>query len=183
MDYLAFSHGQTQSKIWLCETLEPYIPNKAIVANIGSWYNLLGYMMLARNHKLYQSILGIDIDPEVKPIADKLCEGWMLGKDTKLKNITEDANLFNYHGYHVVINCSVEHMDSLWFYKVPKGTLVCIQSSDVVHADGIWKITNPNISLDILMKKYPLSHYMFVGDKHIGYDDWGYKRFMVIGVK
>jgi hypothetical protein len=183
MDYSAFSHGQTQSKIWLCETLEPYVPNNAIIANLGSWYNLLGYMMLTRNYKKYQSILGIDIDPNVKSIADNLCEGYMLGKDSKLQNITSDANVFDYQGFHVVINCSVEHMDSLWFYRVPKGTLICIQSSDVVNNDSIWKITNPNISLDVLKEKYPLSHYIFMGDKHIGYEDWGYNRFMIIGVK
>jgi len=183
MDYLALSHGQTQSKLWLCEQLEPYIPQNAIVANLGSWYNLLGFMMLTRNSNKYQSIMGIDIDPKVKPIADKICEGYMLGSDAKIQNMTADANIFDYNGYHVVVNCSVEHMDSLWFYRVPKGTLVCIQSSDVVQNDNIWKVTNPNISLDDLVKKYPLSHYMFIGDKHIGYEDWGYKRFMIIGVK
>lgn len=183
MDYLAFSHGQTHSKVWLCENLEPYIPHRAIVANIGSWYNLLGYMMLTRRPNSYQSILGIDIDPDVKPIADKLCEGFMLGKDSCIKNITADANLFDYNGYNLVVNCSVEHMDSLWFYRIPKGTLVCIQSSDVSEPGGIWKISNSTGSLEELVKKYPLSHYMFVGDKHIGYEDWGYNRFMIIGVK
>ena len=57
MDFLSFSHGQTQSKLWLCETIEPYLPKDAVVAILGCWYNTLGFMLLTRNQSMYQHIL------------------------------------------------------------------------------------------------------------------------------
>lgn len=184
MDFLAFSHGQTQSKQWLCETLEPLLPSTPVVAILGSWYNTLGFMMLTRKHNRYQSILGIDIDPDATQIANQVCQGWMLQPDVKLNNVTADANDYNLQGFNVVINCSPEHMTGNdWFNNIDNGTLVCIQTSDVDKNDEVWKITNPTYSLDELKEKYPLSKYIISDTKEIKYDDWGYKRFMVIGIK
>lgn len=184
MDYLAFAHGQTQSKVWLCETLEPLLPKRNTVAILGSWYNLLGFMMLTRKPNSYQSILGIDVDPNVKNIADKLCEGWMMCDTCIVKNITADVNNLFYQGYNVVINCSVEHMNNNgWFENIMPGTLVCLQSSNIVEADSTWNIINPNRTIEELQNKYPLSHTLFLGEKDITYESWGYKRLMLIGVK
>jgi len=184
MDYLAFSHGQTQSKQWLCESLEPYLPNQSTIAILGSWYNLLGFMILTRAHTKCQSILGIDIDPEVIDVANKVCQGWMIGGDAKLNNQVADANQFNLEGFNVVINCSPEHMEkSEWFNNIVSGTLVCLQTSNVDIADDIWKISNPTRSLEEFKNKYPLSTMIMSGTKDITYADWGYQRYMLIGVK
>lgn len=184
MDYLSFSHSQTQSKIWLCETLEPYLPDNSVVAILGSWYNLLSFVMLARNHRKYQSILGIDIDESAIEVAQKLNQGWAIGDTAKVRNIVADANSYNYQGFNVVINCSPEHMESnQWFDNIQPGTLVCLQSSDIDLNDDVWKITNPNKTLEDFVKKYPLSHYIIKDTKEILYSEWGFKRFMIIGVK
>lgn len=184
MDYLAFSHGQTQSKQWLCETLEPYLPKSSNIAILGSWYNILGFMILTRSHYKCQSILGIDIDPEATAIANQICQGWAIGKECKLSNITADANKFKLEGYNVVINCSSEHMkDSTWLSNIDDGAIVCLQTSNVDIPDGIWKISNPTHSLEDFKNKYPLSHIIMSGTKNITYDTWGYERYMIIGVK
>lgn len=182
MDYTAFSHGQIQSKQWLCETLEPHVPKNAKVIILGCWYNILALMMLTRNHAKYKSILGIDIDPDAIDIANKVCDAWIIGTD-KLLNIIEDASTFDLRGYDVVINCSPEHMDNTWFNQVESNTLVCIQASNVDNNDDIWKINNPVPSIDIFENKFPLSHVIMSGVKEIKYDDWGYQRFMRIGIK
>jgi len=184
MNYHAFSHGQTQSKIWLCESLEPYIPDKAIVAILGSWYNVLGFMMLTRNRNKYQSILGIDIDTQAIEISSKVNAGWMIGDSPKMNNIVADANTYNYQGFTLVINCSPEHMpNDSWFDNITPGTLVCIQTSDIDINDEVWKVVNPCRSMKELAKKYPLSHTILLDTQDITYSDWGYKRFMLIGVK
>jgi len=184
MNYHAFSHGQTQSKIWLCESLEPYIPDQAIVAILGSWYNVLGFMMLTRNRNKYQSILGIDIDSEAIDVATELNAGWMIGDRPKMNNIVADANSYNYQGFTVVINCSPEHMENnQWFDNINSGALVCIQTSNIDKNDDIWKVVNPTRSMEELTKKYPLSHTILQDTQDITYSDWGYKRFMLIGVK
>jgi hypothetical protein len=184
MNYDAFSHGQLKSKMWLCEELEKHMPNNAIVAILGGWYNLLGFMMLVRNYNKISSILNIDIDNSAIDVANKINNGWMIGSDAKINNIVADANTYNYQGFNVIINCSPEHMVSDdWFDKITQGTLVCFQSSDIDLTDDIWKITNANRSLEDFVKKYPLSHYILKDTKEFIYGDWGYKRFMIIGIK
>jgi hypothetical protein len=184
LNWDSFSHGQIQSKIWLCEQLEPYIPKKARTAILGSWYNVMGFMLLTRQPDLYQLIVGVDIDPAVKPIAEKINNGWIVEKNI-IKNITSDVNDFNLQSFNLVINCSPEHMENnQWFKNIVPGTTVCIQSSNVVVGDDeVWKCVNPNRSLEELTAKYPLSTHLFSDTKEIRYDDSGYDRFMLIGIK
>lgn len=181
MDFTSFSHGQIKSKLWLCEHLEPHLQEDSRIAILGCWYNVLSFIMLSRSDKKCQSILGIDIDPSTKQIADTINQTW----NHKVKHVTDDANTYNLHGLNVIINCSPEHMASNdWFDNIDSGALVCIQSSDVEIAnDDIWKCVNPNRSLDELAKKYPLSRILFSDTLRIQYSDWGYNRFMLIGRK
>ena len=186
MNYDSFSHGQIQSKVWLCKEIERVIHANIKIAILGSWYNVLAFMLLTRNADRYQHILGVDIDPETKEIADKITEAWRIGKDYKVENKIADANVVDLTGYDLVINCSPEHMHGNdWFDNLEYGTMVCIQSSNVQTADDdIWKCVNPNESLEDLVLKYPLSKYLYSGDIEIRYsDDNGYKRFMLIGIK
>jgi hypothetical protein len=184
MNYDAFSHGQIRSKLWLCEKLEKRMPKNATIAILGGWYNILGFLLLARNQNKISSILNIDIDPSSVDIANKLTEGWMIGTDSKINNIVDDVNTYNYQGFDVVINCSPEHMaNSDWFNNITAGTTVCLQSSDIDINDDIWKVTNPNKSMDDFIKKYPLSRMLYKDSIEFIYGDWGYKRFMIIGIK
>lgn len=184
MDLNAFSHGQIQSKQWLCESLEPYIPKKSRVAILGCWYNVLGLMMLTRSASRYQSILGIDIDPDAISMADRICQGWMIGNTAKLENRQGDANTYNLQGYNVVINCSPEHMEKKdWFDNIDCGSLVCLQTSNLDLTEDLWKIVNPTYTLDGFKKKYSLSNIIIEDTLDIDYETWGYKRFMLIGTK
>jgi hypothetical protein len=183
MNYDAFSHGQILSKIWLCEQLESHLPNNTRAAILGSWYNVLAFMMLTRRSDLYQFILGIDIDLLATDIADRVCDAWRIGCDKKVSNITANSDGFDYTEFNLVINCSVEHMNSNWFNTIPDRTIVCIQSSNVIDQSFPWLISNPNPDMETLIKKYPLSQTLFSGEKEFNYGNWGYKRFMLIGVK
>jgi hypothetical protein len=182
MNYDAFSHGQTLSKIWLCEQLESHIPKNTKAAILGSWYNVLAFMMLTRKSELYQYILGIDIDPLATDIADKICNAWRT-EGPIVENVTQDTGTFDYTEFNLVINCSVEHMSSDWFDRIPERTIVCIQSSNVTDMTYPWYVTNPNTDQETLAKKYPLSQTLFSGEKEFNYGSWGYKRFMLIGIK
>ena len=183
MDSLSFSHGQTQSKLWLCEKLEPFLPDNAVVIILGCWYNLLGFMLLTRNKEQYQHILGVDIAPEAITGANTLCQGFMIGDDTQLRNECGNANTFNLQGHQVVINCSTEHMSDDWFYNIDPNALVCVQSSDVNISDEPWLITNPVDSLDKFTQRFPLREILLLEEVHFNYDSSSYKRFMLIGRK
>lgn len=183
MDYTAFSHGQLQSKLWLCDNLEPYIPHGSNIIILGSWYNLLGLLMLSRkNH--YNFVKGIDIDANAISIANQLCQGYMIQPDLKIYNEVADANQYDYNGYQVFINCSIEHMGSnQWFNNIPNNFLVCLQTSNVNNNDPVWDIRSPTSSLDEFTKKFPLRHILFRGTKTFNYENLSYDRYMLIGLK
>lgn len=183
MNYDAFSHGQIKSKLWLCEELEKHIIPKSNVKILGSWYNVLAFMLLTRNTNNYQSIEGIDINAEVQPIADKICNYWEI-EGNKVKNTLGDATHADYTDTQVVINCSPEHMSSTdWYTKIPNGALVCIQSISITDPEYPWLITTPHYGLDDMRIKYPMNDIKFDGQIRIQYESWGYDRYMLIGIK
>lgn len=182
IDLTAFSHGQLMSKIWLCEHLEPHLPEQANVFILGSWYNLLGSLMLSRNRKLYDNIVGIDIDPNAVSMADKICEPWIIEK--KLSNRVGDVSNYDLQGPQVIINCSLEHMDSTdWFTNINKGTLVCLQTSDVTDASDPWFIKQPSPTIGSFLNKYQLTKNLYIGTKKFEYSSITYNRFMLIGIR
>lgn len=181
IDTDSFSHGQIASKLWLCETLEPYIKDKATVTILGSWVNVLGFMMLTRQPNKYGYIRGIDINNTAVETANKLCSYWYI--EGIQRSICDDANTVELNGFDVVINCSSEHMESMsWFDNISPGTLVCIQSSNITDVNDPWFVTNPSGTFESFMEKYPLN-VKFAGTLPIRYSDWGYDRYMVIGIK
>lgn len=184
MDFTAFSHGQIQSKLWLCQFVESFIPANARIAILGSWYNSLGLMMLLRNPAKYNYITGFDKDNNAIATANKLCESFMIQPNVKIDNVCANVNDIDLNGYQVVINCSVEHMDSRkWFEKLAGDTLVCIQSSNVNNNDPVWDIKDPTQSLGELKLKYPMTQYYFSNNKGFDYGSTKYQRYMLIGRK
>jgi len=184
MDFTSFSHGQIQSKLWLCQFIETFIPFNSRIAILGSWYNVLGLMMLLRNPSKYDIITGFDIDKNAIDQANKLCESFMIQPNVKLNNVHANVNDLDLNGYQVVINCSVEHMESRkWYSKLTSDTLVCIQSSNVTSNDPVWDIKDSTQSLEELKLKYPMTQYYFAANKHFDYGATKYQRFMLIGRK
>lgn len=184
MDFLAFSHGQTQSKLWLCEHLEPHLPPAAQVAIIGSWYSILSFMMLTRNERKYSMITNIDQDDSCTDISNKLIDGWAVGNDYRVRNICkniEKISPIDFAAYNVVINTSCEHMNPKWYTKVTEDQLICLQTSNRVTDDPVWNITNPIPTMEDFKKKYPMSQILFEGEKIFDYGHLVYSRYMLIG--
>ncbi len=179
LDPLSFSHGQTQSKLWLCEQLEPYLPNKAVVAVLGCWHNLQGFMMVTRDKNKYQSILGLDIDPIAIQGADELCQGFMIGSDCQLRNEIADVNTYNLQGFHAIINCSVEHMSNEWFLNTDPNAIICVQTSNVAESGEPWLITNPTKTFEEFREKFPMSQAIFEGVRSFDYGHLSYERYMI----
>lgn len=176
MNYDSFSHGQIKSKLWLAEKIEPFIKKNTLV--LGSWYNLTAFILKTRGYT--GNITGIDIDPKVKEIADKICNLWIL--EGSVFNYTEDAANVSYD-YDTIINCSSEHMSCNWFTNVRADSLVCIQSTNVIDDSDPWYIANPSPTINSFAEKYNLSTTLFLDTLRIQYDTWGYDRYMLIGYK
>lgn len=180
MNFDAFSHGQVESKIWLCEQLEPFLPTNANIVNLGGWYNVLGLMLKVRNPKRNLKITNLDTDPDTKPVADRICDAWQ----GTIRHQTLDANTAHIKEYNVVINCSAEHFKSAeWFDNIAPGALVCIQSSNVDDAEYPWLVHLPNPTQEHFLKRYPLASTYYSSVMDFDYESWGYSRFMLIGQK
>lgn len=138
--------------------------------------------MLTRNRNLYDNIIGIDIDDSVIPVADKLCEAWILEK--KLTNVQGDVSAYHLEGPQVIINCSVEHMENdTWFDNISKGTLVCLQTCDVDEPGDPWFIKQASPTIDAFLNRYPLTKNLYIGSKKFEYPSITYNRFMLIGIR
>jgi hypothetical protein len=184
VDLDSFSHGQIKSKLWLCQELEKYLPDNPKLTILGCWYNVLSFMLLTRNPDRYVSITGIDIDSDAIDIANKINNAFTID-DGLINHITHDANNYSYIGTNVVINCSGEHMSSnKWFENIPYGTIVCVQSSNVIDTCYPWSVTNPSPDIDSFAGKYSLSKTYFLDILPIRYKhSQGYDRYMLIGIK
>jgi len=188
MDYSAFSHGQIHSKLWLCENLEPKILRKSNVAIVGSWYNILGFLMVVRKPELYNNITGIEISQSSIDISNKICDAWMINDDQKITNKCISASNVNYYNYDIVVNTSVEDIDdNTWYNRIPNNKLVCLQSNNLTQEKVSrypgWNILNPNPDMETFKNKYPMSEILFEGEKEFDYGDLKYSRYMLIGKK
>jgi hypothetical protein len=194
-DLSSFSHGQIISKIWLCEELEKYCKFNDNLYILGGWHNVLGFMMSIRKPNFFKRIHNIDINSEVIEFADKICDTWinvLHATNSHIINTCADSNEYNLQvntETDIIINCSVEHFNSSeWFNKLPSGTLVCIQSTDikneeVINSTELWKQGQSNKDLSTFLNRFPVSEYLYVGTKTFEYPNYGYNRFMMIGRK
>ncbi|MFP5518964.1 MAG: hypothetical protein ACLGGX_03620 [Bdellovibrionia bacterium] len=69
-----------------------------------------------------------------------------------------EAEKFNRYGdFDLIINTSCEHMTSTWYEKVPEGTLVALQNTDLKHSKHI----NTCEDLTDLKGMFPLKEIYF----------------------
>lgn len=182
MDLEAFSSGQVISKIWLTQELEPVARKYADPARIvlvGGWYGILNLMLRIRSNMNIESVRSVDIDANACATADKINDTWVW-QNWKFKAIHADANYYDYADANLIINTSVEHIDTQkWFDNIPSGCLVALQSNDMQHDDHC----HNHESLDDFKNDFTLSEILYSGTKHFEYPDWGFNRFMIIGRK
>ena len=179
--YDAFSNGQVESKLWLCEHLEKinYIETPRIWI-LGGWYGITGFLLFSRNNMKIQEIRSYDMDPECEEIADKINNNWLIDS-WKFKAFTADCNQLEYSNPpDIVINTSTEHFDSMeWFEKIPDNTIVCLQGNDMNHEDHFSHYK----TLEQFSNSFPLKNIFYSGEKKFVYPTWNFTRFMLIGVK
>lgn len=178
----AVSNGQIDSKLWLCRELEALaLTNKQKIWILGGWQGVAAFLLLSREKLPIKHIRSFDIDPGCEPIADLLNENWVF-KEWTFKAFTKDGNLldYSYDSPDIVINTSCEHFDSMdWFDKIPRGTLVALQSNDLQHDEDTVSIN----SLNEMVLKYQLTDLLYSGSLTFKYVDKQFTRFMILGLK
>jgi hypothetical protein len=181
VDKDAFSSGQIDSKLWLCNELEnlfDYIDNIWIY---GGWYGTTSFLLRSRDKIKIKKIYSYDVDPECEKVADMINENWV-SKEWQFKAFTKDCNSLKPKRNEVdlIINTSTEHFDHMnWWHNIPKGMIVALQGNNMPHEDHHVHTDD----LSDFLKKYPLSEVYSQGTLDFRYPTWSFTRFMVIGVK
>jgi len=173
----AFSNGQIDSKLWLCDELERLGWSSDLTYIYAGWYGITSFLLLSRGKFQVNRIRSLDIDPACEAVADMINENWVF-KEWKFKAFTQDCN--NYEGQYgdLVINTSTEHFDSMeWFSRLPQGTRVILQGNNMPHDDHV---IHSN-TLEDFINTYPLSSIAYKGEKEFVYPDWSFTRYMIIG--
>ncbi len=184
LDVDAFSSGQIGSKIWLAEHLESAIShyqltNPLRICLIGGWYGITNFILQSRNKIKILHVRSIDVDETACEIADQINEHWV-SRNWQFKSVVADANTFDYTNYDCIINTVVEHIDSYdWFERIPKGSLVVLQSNNMKHDDHVHNHRN----IKEFDNSFLLSNTFFLDQKDFMYPDWNFKRYMKIGIK
>lgn len=187
MNFDSFSSSQIASKLWLVTRLEqcldehyPTDKEGYRVWILAGWYAVTNLLLCTRGRIPILEVRSFDSDPECEPIADKINNLWQW-QGWKFKAHTADINEIKYNvKVDVVVNSSVEHMDKDdWFHNIPKGTMVCLQASDLEHDDHKNTFKNSHE----LLAHYPLSECLYEGIKAFNYEDHTFYRSMIIGWK
>ena len=186
LDQDAFASSQVLSKLWLAETLEKVIEHSEFndelkILNIGGWYGILHFIFKCRNKLKIKTFRNVDLDYNACNIADLINETWVW-QNWKFKSINEDANTFKYllEDFNLVINTSVEHIDSVsWFNNIPEKTLVVLQSNNMDHDDHV----HNHSSLQEFIDSFRLTELLYHGQKMFQYENENFIRYMLIGIK
>ena len=182
LDYNAYSSGQIESKLWLCRNVEKLFSNHEpqVVWILGAWVGLLSFLLLSRERLNIRNIYSYDQDPYCEKIAYLLNENWVW-KSSIFKAKTIDCNQLNYSPPvdepDLIINTSVEHFYSRqWYFNIPKGKKVVLQSCDMKHKDHVYCIH----SEEEFKEKFPSSKLYYSGSLKFNYPNWSFTRYMLI---
>lgn len=184
----AFSAGQIQSKLWLAQRLEDALLDEMPtdtssgyrILILAGWYGVTNLLLRTRTRVPIEYVCSVDLDPACKVMSEKINNAWSWRGE--FASIVYDINHFDYtkNEFNVVINTSVEHLASdEWYYNIPKGTLVCLQASNMDHDDHVNKINNARE----LIEKYPMGEVIYDGIKLFDFGDFQFHRSMIIGIK
>lgn len=190
LDPLAFTPVQMLSKIWLCEELEKSLPRHcegfirktkprtARIWVLGGRYCLMNVILRARGVVPVRKVISLDLNPQTTQMALAVNDTYV--QRGEFEAHVQDINDLQYTEYggapDVVINTACHCVeDEAWFYTIPDGTLVVLQSDDRQHPDCVATLKCAGDLAD----EFNLGDVWSMGSLPVG----GFNRLMVIGRK
>lgn len=165
-----FSSGQIYSKEWIIRELtkiDPVHQEKKFII-VGAWFGTLGMMIKWKFPSV--NITMLDIDPRCEVFLKNITYGM-----SDMKSVTEDMYTYRY-SEQIVVNTSCEHLPNVrwWIDKLPKNTLVVLQSNNFFEGEGHINCVS---SADEFIKQTKLSEVLYSGQLEMSM----YTRYMIIG--
>lgn len=200
-----FSRGQMMSKMWLVDGMGILMSDLEMgydidtVVQYGGWYATVAHFLFENfDIKRYYSF---EIDEGCHEVADDF-NYQQTNNEWQFKSIPLDCRhvpweLNEEKGYDylygtaynrtgdavnmkivpkLIINTSCEHMDEKWFYDLPQGMPVILQTNDYFSNDQHVNCVN---SIEEALEKYQFGHVTYSGELDTGL----YKRFMIAGTR
>ncbi len=172
----SFTDDLVISKTWLADKLKQGYKDKCVrtIYILGSWYGNLA-LFLQKAGLVFDNIVLVDKDTNVLKASEKLLRP--VFDPGKLIFIDTDAKDVIYDKPGIVINTSINDMNTDWYDNVPKGMRVVIQGRDSV--DGPTRIADMEQFTDM----FPMSKTEYLGKKELSDPETEYTRYMKIGRK
>ncbi len=173
----SFTDDLVNSKLWLCDKLKQGLKGKCArtIYILGSWYGNLA-MLLQKEGITFDDIVLIDNDENVLRTSQSVLKPFF--KPGKLVFLNTDAKDVIYDKPGIIINTSVNDMDTSWYDNVPEGRRVIIQGRDQV-SKAVNKIADMNQFDDM----FPMTKVNYLGSRDYNDPETDYTRYMKIGTK
>lgn len=174
----SFSQGQIESKLWLFEILKAVLPHGKYSFKVaGGWTGLTALMGLWLMPQLFKDCESFDIDPRCEEIARFLNEPYSW--DGRFAAKTQDIHNASFlpNGPQIFINTICEHIVDFpaWFEQIPQGQFLVLQNNNLLSAKGHVNCVESLQEFEAQAKM----DLLFSGELNL----FGYKRFMIIGIK
>lgn len=172
----SFWKGQINSKVWLVENLQKYMPyNNYRIAIYGGWNGVLASILFNSDLSI-EHITSVDIDPACEEIANTVNKNYeMTGR---FAAVTADMCTYTLP-VDIVINTSCEHITQQqyehWLNNQPDNALFVIQSNNYFDLDEHVRCSTDLDNFTQMSKIKPVWRDEFETPK--------YTRFMIIGKK
>ena len=173
----SFTEDLINSKLWLCDKLRQGLKGKCArtIYVLGSWYGNLA-MLLQKEGVTFDEIVLIDNDEDVLRSSQKLLNPFF--KPGKLIFLNTDAKDVIYDKPGIIINTSINDMETDWYDDVPEGRRIIIQGRDKASG-AVTKIADMKQFDDM----FPMHKVNYLGSRDFSDPETGYTRYMKIGVK
>ncbi|MFN7728061.1 MAG: hypothetical protein ACK5P7_02780 [Bdellovibrio sp.] len=191
LDMSAWSSGQMDSKIWMCEVLETHLGTTQDynVICFGGWYGLNAFVLLCRDRLRVNCFTNYDIDEHALETSLLINKAWTIGSQKYLTHL-QDVNTLdvkeiiesnNKTSKVIFINTSIESIEGLtWWKNLPSNQLVLLQTCTLVAS---YCVGPTFTSLEHFRNIFAMKKTLFAGAKRYEYPDGSsYERFMILGV-
>ena len=188
MNVDAWSQVQIRSKLWMASELERHFGTKEdlCIWILGGWYAVSAFLIFSRGRLGVRRICSFDLDPEVNEQARLVNHAWTF-EPSLFFAFEQDCEKLNFRegeGFgpapDLVINTAMEHFSRDWMDRLPKGTAVCLQSTNMAHPEHLFGCQSLEEFRQQLQGRIQID---YSGELTFKYPHLSFSRYMVIGRK
>ena len=173
----SFTHDLIKSKVWLLTELAKISPEVGTIYVLGSWYGNLGVLLALDPVIRYRQLINVETNPEFLQASERIHNLMGMGNTEYMLADANDLDYRHLGDNGAVVNTSLTDMQGQsWFDRIPKGTLVVLQSRDHDSGDAAHDTQD-------IIDRFPLSEIIYDGELKLQDPETEYTRYMVIGVK